>query len=378
MHFQIMIIAFSFVWLAFSPTAFATGDCSNPPDGVVTLEEVNSAIGMFLGTTPVLGCVDEDNSGIVTIAEVQKTINSYLGIKTPTVLAGSSGVRGYTDGTGAGAQFRFNNATMTADGINLYVANTKTVRQVTPAGVVKTIAGLGDGVGTVDYFQNCTGIAADGEGNLYVADNLSNTISKIVISSGDVTPVAGSGLAGSNDGVGAAAQFNQPMGIATDGTYLYVADSKNDSIRRIDIVSREVTLVARVGNPRGITIDKSTLYVTSGYNHVIFKIDTAVLTPWDPIPIAGFFQLGFPPHAGYVDGIGTASLFNSPYGIAVSEGYLYVADTNNNAIRKINLTAPTYDVTTIATLGSVIPTGIALIGSDIYLNKNDFTVTKLQ
>ena len=381
MHFQIMIIAFSFVWLAFSPSAFATGDCSNPPDGVVTLEEVNSAIGMFLGTTPVLGCVDEDYSGIVTIAEVQKTINSYLGIKTPTVLAGS-GVAGYVDGTGTGAQFKFFNATVTTDGTNIYAANTKTVRQVTLAGVVTTIAGSStstdavDGVGSSAHFLNCTGIAADDAGNLYVTDNLSHTIRKIVIATGVVTTIAGSAgqaavIGEVNDGVGSAARFNQPMGIATDGTFLYVADYRYGAIRRIDLSSGAVTTVANVQAPKGIATDKGYLYVTDSINNVIYSIASSTSTPWDAVIIAGSLTQRPP---DLKDGIGTAAHFNSPYGIAVSGDYLFVADSGNFAIRKINIT--TNEVTTITTLGSVIPTGITLIGSDIYLSNTNHTITK--
>jgi hypothetical protein len=76
-----MILAFSFVWLAFSASAFATGDCN--VDNMVTIAEVQSAINMFLGLKTVENCVDEDHDGKVSIAEVQKTINSFLGLDAP-------------------------------------------------------------------------------------------------------------------------------------------------------------------------------------------------------------------------------------------------------------------------------------------------------
>lgn len=75
---KIMILAFSFVWLLSSQNAFATGDCNGV--GGVTIDEVQSAINMFLGISPVRACVDESGNGSVSIDEVQKTINSFLGI----------------------------------------------------------------------------------------------------------------------------------------------------------------------------------------------------------------------------------------------------------------------------------------------------------
>jgi len=81
MHFKIMVLAFSFVWLACSYTAFATGDCNG--DTTVTIAEVQSAINMFLGLKDVLPCVDENNSKSVSIDEVQKTINTFLGLIVP-------------------------------------------------------------------------------------------------------------------------------------------------------------------------------------------------------------------------------------------------------------------------------------------------------
>jgi sugar lactone lactonase YvrE len=81
-------------------------------------------------------------------------------------------------------------------------------------------------------FDHPYGITTDGT-NLYVADTGNNTIKKVVINAGAITTLAGSSSSGSIDGTGAAASFNGPYGITTDGKNLYVADTGNNSIRRI-------------------------------------------------------------------------------------------------------------------------------------------------
>jgi DNA-binding beta-propeller fold protein YncE len=108
---------------------------------------------------------------------------------------------------------------------------------VIATGVVTTLAGasaLGatDGTGTAARFNTPRGIATDGT-NLYVADTWNNTIRKIVIGTGVVTTLAGAGVAGGFDATGTAAYFNIPSGIACVGTTLYVSDTGNYSIRKI-------------------------------------------------------------------------------------------------------------------------------------------------
>ena len=123
---------------------------------------------------------------------------------------------------------------------NLYVADTAnhTIRKVTPAGVVTTFAGSGssgsdDGTGTAASFNYPRGVAVDGDGNLYVADTNNNTIRKVT-PAGEVTTFAGSGSYGSDDGTGTAASFANPRGVAVDGDgNLYVADTNNNTIRKV-------------------------------------------------------------------------------------------------------------------------------------------------
>jgi hypothetical protein len=126
MHFQIMILAFSFVWLFFTPTAFATGDCNN--DKTVTIAEVQTAINMFLGLKPTELCVDEDKSGSVSIAEVQKTINSFLGLApTGVTVPVSAGNTTPYDASTACVTFEFESNTSLTYNVSGFAACDKLV-----------------------------------------------------------------------------------------------------------------------------------------------------------------------------------------------------------------------------------------------------------
>jgi sugar lactone lactonase YvrE len=136
---------------------------------------------------------------------------------------------------------------------NLYVADTANsiIRKVVVAtGAVTTFAGAGspgsaDGSGAAARFSYPYGIASDGAGNLYVADTGNSTVRKIALSTGAVTTVVGkAGQTGSTDGIGGAARFNYPYGIASDGAgTLYVADTGNGTIRKVAIGSATVSTV---------------------------------------------------------------------------------------------------------------------------------------
>jgi len=138
---------------------------------------------------------------------------------TFTTLAGDAGY-GSADGTGSGGRFYNPGGVATDSAGNIYVADTsnQTIRKVTPAGVVTTLAGLAgtygsaDGTGGDARFYNPNGVAVDGSGNVYVADNGNQTIRKIT-PAGGVTTLAGlAGFSGSADGTGSAALFDSPSG----------------------------------------------------------------------------------------------------------------------------------------------------------------------
>ena len=238
--------------------------------------------------------------------------------------------------------------TVDGDG-NLYVADTynNTIRKVTPAGVVTTVAGSGsygsdDGTGTAASFANPVGVAVDGDGNLYVADTNNNTIRKVT-PAGVVTTFAGSGSYGSDDGTGTAASFNKPQGVVFGGDgNLYVADTYNNTIRKVTPAG-EVTTFAGSGSsgsddgtgtaasfnePVGVAVDgDGNLYVADARNRTIRKV-----TPAGEVTTLA----GSAGSQGSINGIGPAARFVYPTGVAFGgDGNLYVADSNDSKIRKV-------------------------------------------
>lgn len=220
-------------------------------------------------------------------------------------LAAGDGVRGMRNGPVA--QARFDDpygVAMTEDG-TLYVADAgdnNRIRRIGSDGVVTTLAGFSegfaDGDGTAARFNTPSGVAVDRAGNVYVADTGNHAIRKIT-PLGAVSTMAGTGVAGFRDGAAAQAQFNGPIGVAVDAHgNVYVADTYNDRIRRID-TQGQVSTVAGGERP------------------------------------------------GNIDGAGAEARFDTPTALAVdADGILWVADTCNNTIRRIGpdgtVTTPWY------------------------------------
>jgi hypothetical protein len=156
---------------------------------------------------------------------------------TVTTLAGSSS--GSTDATGTSASFK-NPRGITTDGTNLYVADSGNYRIrkiVIDNGTVTTLAGSSSGfvdnaTGTSASFKKPRGITTDGTNLYVVGDN--HRIRKIVIDNGTVTTLAGSSSGFGDNATGTSASFNNPNGITTDGTNLYVTDWDNHRIRKIE------------------------------------------------------------------------------------------------------------------------------------------------
>ena len=174
-----------------------------------------------------------------------------------TTLAGS-GTAGFADGTGAAAQFNQPHDVAVDSAGTVYVADlaNSRIRKVTSAGVVTTLAGSGtagfaDGTGAAAQFNGPRGVAVDAAGTVYIGDLSNNRIRKVT-SAGVVTTLAGSGTAGFADGTGAAAQFNQPYGVAVDsaGTF-YIGDLSNNRIRKITadgaVAAVTTTIIRTVG-----------------------------------------------------------------------------------------------------------------------------------
>jgi len=264
-----------------------------------------------------------------------------------TTLAGS-GVAGFLDGTGTAAAFN-NPSSLVSDGSYLYIvdASNTSIRKLNLAtNEVTTLAGSStagsnDGTGTAARFNGLNGITYDGQ-YLYVAEQAPNhRIRRIDPSSGEVTTFAGDGAAATADGIGRAASFNSPHSIVTDGRNLYVSQAADYRIRKVVISTGEVITVAGDGNPGltdgigtaaqlnhiyGLGMDRDYLYFSEDNNGVVRKMH---LTTFEVSTLVGS---GTP---GFADGTGTAAQVDFPRSLASDGQALYLADYNNNRIRKI-------------------------------------------
>lgn len=234
---------------------------------------------------------------------------------------------------------------------NLYMADStgsasSAIRWLSPAGTFGTMVtgklGFGDGAGAAVGFRLLAGMAVDAAGNVYVADRTNHAVRKVT-PTGVVSTLAGGGVAGFKDGAGSAAAFNAPNGVALDsGGNVYVADTGNHAVRKITpggVVSTlagsgaagladGVGAAARFRNPYGVAVDGSgNVYVADTDNQVVRKIT--------PAGVVTVFA-GRAGVRGHVNGPGGAALFQAPRGVAWgANDSLYVADTGNNAVRRV-------------------------------------------
>lgn len=294
---------------------------------------------------------------------------------------------------------------------NLYVTDfgNNLIRKITPAGVVSTLAGSGnDGninaAGILASFNGPTGITIDASGDLFVADAGNNLIREVT-SAGVVTTIAGSDSTGFVNGLDTASTFYAPTGITIDGSgNLYVADAGNNAIRKITsggavstFAANDTTLNSTAPtfkNPTGVAVDAAgNLYVANYLDNTILKVNPAGAfniyagtglqgAANGPVGSATFYYpnsvvldkagnlyvsdgvnnlirkitpagvvstLAGSGVSGAADSTGTAASFNGPAGLAVdAAGNVYVADSDNNLIRKIT---PAGVVTTVAGSG---------------------------
>jgi sugar lactone lactonase YvrE len=368
------------------------GDNTTYSGALTTSLTVNSVAAAMNGDS--FRCVITNSNGTVTTAQAALVVETQFAVVT---FAGQSGTSGHADGTGSAARFN-SPADIAVDGSgNIYVADTDndTVRMITPSGAVTTLAGQAgvsgsnDGSGSA-LFNHPAGIAVDGAGNAYVADTNNNTIRKLVIANGTVTTLAGhAGVTGSSDGNGAAVSFDGPSGIAVDAAgNLYVSDTLNHTIRKVTVGGAVTTIAGSAGSsgfadatgstarfhgPQGLALDASgDLFVADTNNNVVRRIVTAtgVVTT-----VAG--QAGI---AGSTDGAKSQAQFHYPSGIAVdAAGNLYVADTDNHTLREVAASGAVSTLSGLAGssgsadgMGSAVrfdsPTGVAVDGTgNIYV-----------
>lgn len=351
------------------------------PDGALYVTEVGNSlvrkvttagvVTTFAGNANIFGATDGttdatfngpqgvavDSSGNVYVADYSSnTIRKITSAGVVSTFAGTAGTSGSADATGTAARF-FSPSGLAVDSSgNVYVADTDnhTIRKITPAGVVTTVAGTAGSAGDADgnkataRLNSPRAVAVDAGGNLYVADNGNNAVRK-VDTSGAITTLAGkAGTFGSVDGIGAAARFNLPTGIAIDSAgNLYVAEQPTSVIRKVTPAGVVTTLAgtatnsgrtdatgaaARFDRPTSVAVDSAgNVYVTDYANQLIRKITAAGVVS----TLAGTGGV-----AGYQDGTGyllSPSMFRNPSSATFdAAGNLYIADTNNNSIRKIS------------------------------------------
>ena len=238
----------------------------------------------------------------------------------------------------------------------LLIAGTTLAQTVTTLAGQLNASNSRDGLVATSEFNNPHGLALDEAGNIYIADRYNHTIRKIT-QAGIVSTIAGTtGVKGSRDGMGTNALLNEPWGLAVNKSgEVLIADTKNNKIRKIDIDGTVSTIAgngdfgsedgnslsASFGNPTGIECDPDgNIYVADHNTHVIRVIDTD-----------GWVRTiaGFPNESGDADGTGSNARFWRPYGLTLDfDGNILVADEWNHKIRKVT---PDGIVTTLAGTG---------------------------
>lgn len=307
-------------------------------DGPGSTAEFNNPDGVTIDQSGDVWMTDLGNHEVRHIAEDGTT----------TTIAGD-GQAGYVDGPADQSRFNEPDGITTDSGGNIYVADmgNNVIRKITPEGEVSTLAGTGapglnDGAADQAQFNRPAGIAADSSDNLYVVDEGNSVIRKIT-PAGEVTTIAGTGAPGFQDGAAAQAQFNTPHAVAIDSSdNLYITDSGNQRVRKINTDGEVTTIagngvagyqdgpavVSQIDTPHGIAVDSSTgdVFFADENNNRIRKINASG-------NVSTYAGTG---DADFEDGDGDEAKFKKPRGLALGlNKELLVCDFENQRIRKI-------------------------------------------
>jgi sugar lactone lactonase YvrE len=256
---------------------------------------------------------------------------------------------------------------------NLYIADeaNQRIRRVDTSGTITTVAGNGTGgyngdniAATSAELYYPTGVAVDSAGNLFIADSSNYVVRRVDASTGFITTVAGNGHSGfsGDNGPATNASLALPSGVAVDGAgNLFIADMWNSRIRRVDATTRIITTFAGGGTdglgdgglatsaslalPSGVALDGSgNLFIADWLSERIRRVDAVAGTI---STVAGNGTAGFSGDGGPA----TSASLNQAYGVAVDgSGNLFIGDTDNNRIRRVD--AATGTISTAAGSGS--------------------------
>ena len=306
--------------------------------------------------------ISDSNHNRIVVADISEVAAGVAagGVKplglTKVIETIGSGIQGDTDAIFSQARF-LRPQGLALDGDMLYVADTENhqVRVVDfAARAVYTLAPEAKLNSPWDLAlkQGILIIAMAGPHQIWVIDLLHD----------QAHPYAGTGNEAREDGIVASASFAQPSGLAVDGQTLFVADAESNTIRSIALPPGNLVTTlaggdlfefgdvddtgerARLQHPLGVAVDGGRVFIADTYNHKIKVLDPATrkLTT-----LAGTGK------AGHVDGPATGAQFFEPGGLSIAAGTLYVADTNNHAIRTIDL--ETLQVSTLELQGLTAP-----------------------
>lgn len=308
-------------------------------------------------------------------------------------LAGN-GIRGFSGDGGPARQAELSLPSgIAADAAgNVYVIDGRRVRRIATDGVIATVAGTGNpGFGAEGgaaqsadlnlYVQSASafaqGLAVDGEGNLFLAELAGHRVRRVGARIANITTVAGTGTDGDqgDGGPASAARLSAPAGLAAaPNGDLYISDSAVNVVRRVDASGRISTVAgsrqggqagdggpatqARLRGPQGLALDgDGNLYIADTSNHRVRKVTPAgVISTFAGSGTAGFSGDGGP---------ATAAALNFPSAVATDrKGNLYIADTENDRVRRVDASGV---ITTVAGSGrtgfdadNVYPTRAAL------------------
>ena len=353
-------LADSFIVTAVTPPGAASTNVTtlagsdNVPgfaDGPAAQARFRDLAGIAVGSDDAVYVADAGNNRI-------RVVRPQAGGGTVTwmvqTLAGD-GTAAFRDG--AGSQARFNNPQGVAidAGGAVYVADTGNhrIRRIAPDGTVTTVAGDGtagyrNGSGAQARFNAPRGLALDAQGNLYVADTGNSTV-RFINGSGEVQTVAGDGTIGINDSP--SAHFNGLAGVAVDETsvFIYLADSGNHRIRRLDTSGTVITLAgaergfadgdasaARFAEPSGLAMDGSgRIVVADTINSLVRVVSPDLVISGSPSAVTTVAGTG---ERGLLNGAGNVARFNLPRSVAVSlSSAIIVADSGNHVLRRVGM-----------------------------------------